>query len=104
MNATPAPQADVEMCERAVEAIYESLDGRELVNASGRARVAGLLEPLDAMPLQGRSPRLIQTLRLPDPIDASDLYWLTRRLVTLVPDLQAVSRAAGRNWRIPRWK
>jgi hypothetical protein len=36
---------------------------------------------------------LIDTLRLPNPIDAAILYWLTRRLLTLVPELQAMAIA-----------
>ena len=31
--------------------------------------------------------------KLPNPIDASRLYWLTRRLLTLVPELQAAELA-----------
>ena len=87
------PPSDAELCERAVQAIWRSLDEHDLVNEEIREELAAALEPLTALPLGGRPQRLISTLRLPDPIDASHLYWLTRRLLTLVPELQAVARA-----------
>lgn len=89
---TPLP-SEAEACERAVLAIWTSLDEEGLANTEIRQELASMLEPLGALPLDGRAERLIKTLRLPDPLDASQLYWLTRRLLTLVPDLQAMAAA-----------
>jgi len=90
-----AMPSDAELCERAVQAIWRSLDEHELVNKAVREELAVILEPLTRLSLGGRPQRLIDTLRLPDPIDPSRLYWLTRRLLTLVPDLQAAVNAGG---------
>lgn len=96
-NCTEAMTArsDVELCARAVLAIRRSLDRHDLVNERVRADLAGVLEPLTALSLGDRPKRLVSTLRLPDPIDASHLYWLTRRLLTFVPELQAVAGKRG---------
>ena len=94
--ALPAPLSDAELCERAVQAIWRSLDEHQLVDGEVREELAMVLEPLTALPLGPRAQRLIDTLRLPDPIDAAHLYWLTRRLLTLVPDLQATATALSR--------
>ena len=88
-----APLSDAELCERAVWAIWRSLDDHDLVDARVRGDLAAVLEPLTALPLGNRPQRLIDTLRLPDPLDPAILYWLTRRLLTLVPELQAVAIA-----------
>ena len=85
--------SDAELCERAVQAIWRSLDEHDLVDEQVRHELAMVLEPLTAMPLGDRPQRLINTLKLPNPIDASHLYWLTRRLLTLVPELQATATA-----------
>ncbi|WP_286616150.1 hypothetical protein [Variovorax sp. J22R115] len=85
--------SDAELCERAVQAIWRSLDDHDLVDEQVRQELAMVLEPLTALPLGDRPQRLINTLKLPNPIDASHLYWLTRRLLTLVPELQAVAMA-----------
>lgn len=87
--------SDAEQCERAVLAIWRSLDEHGLANQEERDELASLLEPLMALPLGGRLQLLIKRLRLPDPLDDSDLYWLTRRLLTLVPELQAIAAAGG---------
>ncbi|MBT2323757.1 hypothetical protein J7E62_15525 [Variovorax paradoxus] len=87
------PPSDAELCERAVLAIWKSLDEHDLVNEEIRDELATVLEPLTALPLGDRPQRLINTLRLPDPIDPAHLYWLTRRLLTLVPELQALANA-----------
>lgn len=92
--APTMPPSEAEPCERAVLAIWRCLDEQGLANTAIREELAAVLEPLIALPLDGRLERLIKTLRLPDPLDASQLYWLTRRLLTLVPELQAM--AAGR--------
>ena len=89
--ATAPPVA--ELCERAVQAIWRRLDEHDLVSEQVRDELAAVLEPLTAIPLGGRPQRLIKTLKLPNPIDASRLYWLTRRLLTLVPELQAAANA-----------
>ncbi len=95
--AFATPLSDAQLCERAVQAIWRSLDEHDLVDREVRDELAKVLEPLTALPLGDRPQRLIKTLRLPDPIDASHLYWLTRRLLTLVPELQAVANgSAGR--------
>lgn len=91
--ALPALLSDAELCERAVLAIWKSLDQHDLVDEEVRDELAMVLEPLTALPLGARAQRLIDTLRLPDPIDAAHLYWLTRRLLTLVPELQATVAA-----------
>ena len=88
-----APLSDSELCERAVQAIWHSLDVHDLVDEHVRADLAAVLEPLTALGCGARAQRLINTLRLPDPIDPSQLYWLTRRLLTLVPELQAEATA-----------
>lgn len=85
------PPSDVELCERAMLAIWRRLDEHDLVDERVRADLASVLEPLTALALGDRPQRLIKTLRLPDPIDASHLYWLTRRLLTFVPELQAMA-------------
>ena len=87
------PPSDAELCERAVQAIWRSLDEHDLVDEQVRAELAWVLQPLTALGLGERPQRLINTLRLPNPIDPSNLYWLTRRLLTLVPELQAVASA-----------
>ncbi|SDC26522.1 hypothetical protein SAMN05444679_10292 [Variovorax sp. CF079] len=89
------PPSDAELCERAVLAIWRSLDEHDLVDERVRADLAGVLEPLVALALGDRPQRLISTLRLPNPIDASHLYWLTRRLLTFVPELQAMAAKPG---------
>jgi len=89
----PSSLTDAELCERAVQAIWKRLDAHDLVDHEVRDQLADLLEPLAAFPLGGRPQRLIQALRMPDPIGASKLYWLTRRLLTLVPELQALEHA-----------
>ena len=83
----------VGQCERAVLAIWRSLDEHGLADEDVRDELASVLEPLTALPLDGRPQRLIKMLRMPSPLDASDLYWLTRRLLTLVPELQAAALA-----------
>ena len=85
--------SDAELCERAVQAIWRRLDAHDLVDEQVRADLATMLEPLTALDFGDRPQRLINTLRLPNPIDASRLYWLTRRLLTLVPELQAAATA-----------
>ena len=85
--------SDAELCERAVQAIWRSLDEHDLVDEQVRHELAMVLEPLTALPLGDRPQRLINTLKLPNPIDPSHLYWLTRRLLTLVPELQATAMA-----------
>lgn len=87
------PLSDAELCERAVQAIWRSLDGHDLVDEKIRDELASVLEPLTALAFGDRPQRLINTLRLSNPMDASQLYWLTRRLLTLVPELQAVANA-----------
>jgi hypothetical protein len=85
--------SDADLCERAVLAIWHSLDEHDLVDENVRQELATILEPLTHLALGDRPQRLIKTLRQPDPIDPSILYWLTRRLLTLVPELQATARA-----------
>lgn len=87
------PPSEAELCERAVRAIWHSLDEHDLVDEQVRGELAQVLEPLVALGLEARALRLIKTLRMPDPIDASHLYWLTRRLLTFVPELQAAANA-----------
>jgi hypothetical protein len=91
-----APPSEAELCERAVQAIWHSLDEHDLVDEQVRRELAAILEPLLALGLGERAQRLIKTLRLPDPIDASHLYWLTRRLLTFVPELQSTASALSR--------
>jgi hypothetical protein len=90
-----APPSDAALCDRAVEAIWKSLDDHDLVDGEVRDALATVLEPLTALPFGERPQRLINTLRLPDPIDPGNLYWLTRRLLTLVPELQAAASSAS---------
>ena len=90
MGAHLAAPPDAEFCERVVRAIWQRLDAHDLVDHAVREHLAELLDPLVALPLGGRPQRLVQALRMPDPIDAAQLYWLTRRLLTLVPELQAL--------------
>jgi len=87
------PPSDAGQCQRAVLAIWRSLDEQGLANEDVRDELASVLDPLTALPLGGRAQRLIKMLRKPSPLDASDLYWLTRRLLTLVPELQAEALA-----------
>ena len=87
------PPTDADLCERAVRAIWRCLDEHDLLDEHGRDDLAMVLEPLTALAFGDRPRRLINTLRLPNPIDASQLYWLTRRLLTLVPELQAAAVA-----------
>jgi hypothetical protein len=94
--ALAAPLSDAELCERAVQAIWRSLDEHELIDQAVRDELAMVLEPLTALPLGPQAQRLIDTLRLPDPIDPVHLYWLTRRLLTLVPELQATAVALSK--------
>ena len=91
-----APPSEAELCERAVQAIWHSLDEHDLVDEQVRRDLAAVLEPLIAIGLAERAQRLIKTLRMPDPIDASNLYWLTRRLLTFVPELQAAASTFSR--------
>jgi hypothetical protein len=91
-----APPSEAQLCERAVQAIWHSLDEHDLVDEQVRRDLATVLEPLIAIGLAERAQRLIKTLRMPDPIDASNLYWLTRRLLTFVPELQAAANAFSR--------
>ncbi|VTU20321.1 hypothetical protein [Variovorax sp. RA8] len=90
------PPSEAELCERAVEAIWHSLDEHDLVDEQVRRELAMVLESLGTVGLGERAQRLIKTLRLPDPIDASHLYWLTRRLLTFVPELQSAANALAR--------
>jgi len=92
-HSISAPSSEAELCDRAVQAIWRSLDEHNLVDEEVREGLAAVLEPLTAFPFGERPRLLINTLRLPDPIGASNLYWLTRRLLTLVPELQAAARA-----------
>lgn len=88
-EVVPASPAD--LCERAVEAIWRRLDQHDLLDEQIRGELALLLEPLTTLGFGDRPQRLIKILRLPNPIDPSHLYWLTRRLLTLVPELQAAA-------------
>ncbi|WP_221220708.1 hypothetical protein [Variovorax sp. Sphag1AA] len=85
------PSSQAEECERAVRAIWRSLDEHDLVDEQIRSELATLLECLAGLPLGNRPQRLIAVLRQPNPLDPSHLYWLTRRLLTLVPELQAIA-------------
>ena len=93
------PFSEAELCEHAVQAIWRCLEERDLVDEHVREELASVLAPLTALGFGERPQRLIKILRLPDPIAASHLYWLTRRLLTLVPELQAAAAAlkAGSN-------
>lgn len=91
-----APPSEAELCDRAVQAIWHSLDEHDLVDEQVRRELAVVLESLGAIGLGERAQRLIKTLRMPDPIDASHLYWLTRRLLTFVPELQSAANALAR--------
>lgn len=86
----PSPQAGE--CERAVRAIWRSLDEHDLVDEHVRSELATILESLAELPLGNRPQRLIAVLTQPNPLDPSHLYWLTRRLLTLVPELQAIAQ------------
>lgn len=99
LGDAPAPLSEAQICEHAVQAIWRCLEERDLVDEHVRAELASVLEPLTALAFGERPQRLIKILRLPDPIAASHLYWLTRRLLTLVPELQAAAVAlkAGSN-------
>lgn len=88
------PLSDAGLYERAVQAIWRSLDDHDLVDEQVRDDLAGVLEPLTDLEFGERPRRLIDTLRLPNPIDPSHLYWLTRRLLTFVPELQAAANAS----------
>jgi len=94
-GATP-PLTDAELCERAIQTIWRSLDQHDLVDEHVRDELASVLEPLATLSLGPLAQRLIDTLKLPNPVDASRLYWLTRRLLTLVPELQAAQSAFDR--------
>lgn len=85
------PPSDADLCERGVQAIWRCLDAHDLLDERGRGDLAEVLEPLTALAFGDRPRRLVNTLRLPNPIDASQLYWLTRRLLTLIPELQAAA-------------
>ena len=90
----PLPASQAGLCERAVWAIWRSLDEHDLVDEHVREDLATMLEPLTAFPLGNRPQRLISVLRQPNPLDPSHLYWLTRCLLTLVPELQALANSA----------
>lgn len=83
-----------QLCERAVEAIWRRLDGHDLLDEQVRDELATMLEPLTELALGDRPQRLIKVLRQPNPLDPSHLYWLTRRLLTLVPELQAAATSS----------
>ena len=80
-----------QLCDHAVYTIWRNLDKKGLGNETARAALAAVLDHVPKTILPERLPRLIKTLRLPDPMDASILYWLTRRLLTVVPELQAAA-------------
>ena len=88
-----APLSDAELCERAVRAIWRSVEHHDLLDEKARDELAALLESLAALDLGELPQRLIHTLRMPNPLDAAQLYWLTRRLLTLIPELQAAAAA-----------
>jgi hypothetical protein len=81
------------LCERAVRAIWRRLDEHDLVDEQARDELATILDSLAECSLGNRPQRLIAVLRQPNPLDPSHLYWLTRRLLTLVPELQAIARS-----------
>lgn len=80
--------SDAQRCEAAIAAIWRNLDKKGLCDKVARDALAAVLDQVPKLVLPDRLPRLITTLQLPDPIDASTLYWLTRRLLTVVPELQ----------------
>ena len=80
--------SEAQRCEAAVAAIWRNLDKKVLGEKVARDALAAVLDQVPKLVLPDRLPRLITTLQLPDPIDASTLYWLTRRLLTVVPELQ----------------
>lgn len=86
-----APLSHAQLCDRAVQAIWHILDEHNLLDEQVRGDLAAMLEPLAAPAFGDRPQRLIKILRHPNPIDPSHLYWLTRRLLTLVPELQAAA-------------
>ncbi|OUM02024.1 hypothetical protein [Variovorax sp. JS1663] len=86
-----APPSHAQLCERTVQAIWHILDEHDLLDEQVRSDLAAMLEPLAAPAFGDRPQRLIKILRQPNPIDPSHLYWLTRRLLTLVPELQAAA-------------
>ncbi|MEJ8853293.1 hypothetical protein WKW79_01860 [Variovorax robiniae] len=88
-----APPSDAELCEHAIKTIWRCTDAHDLVDEHVRAELVSVLEPLVALELGPLPQRLIEVLRLPNPVDASRLYWLTRRLLTVVPVLQAAEAA-----------
>ncbi|WP_218511620.1 hypothetical protein [Variovorax sp. dw_308] len=91
-----APPPDAVLCEHAIETIWRCLDAHDLVDEHVRAELVTVLEPLAALPLGPLPQRLIDALKLPNPVDASRLYWLTRRLLTVVPVLQEAETAFER--------
>ena len=92
--ADALPPSDAWLCKRAVHAIWRSLDEHDLLEEKPRVDLASILEPLIELEFGDRPRRLIDVLRLPNPLDPAHLYWLTRRLLTLVPELQAVANAS----------
>jgi hypothetical protein len=88
--------SDAQLCDYAVHAIWRSLDTQGLNDEAARAALAVVLDRVPKLALPERLPRLITTLRLTNPIDASTLYWLTRRLLTVVPELQAAATKMSR--------
>jgi hypothetical protein len=91
-----APPSAAQLCERAVQSIWRCLDERDLVDKQGRDELAAVLAPLTVLGFGEKPQRLISILSLPDPLDPAHLYWLTRRLLTLVPELQAVAAGSAR--------
>lgn len=81
--------SDAQRCEAAVAVIWRNLDKKGLSDKVARAALAAVLDQVPKLVLPNRLPRLITMLQLPDPIDASTLYRLTGRLLTVVPELQA---------------
>lgn len=97
--ATPS---DAELCEHAIKTIWRCTDAHDLVDEHVRAELIAVLEPLAALELGPLPQRLIEVLRLPNPVDASRLYWLTRRLLTVVPVLQEAEAAFEKRGNHPR--
>jgi hypothetical protein len=93
--------SDAELCEHAIETIWRCTDAHDLVDEHVRAELVAVLEPLAALDLGPLPQRLIDVLRLPNPVDASRLYWLTRRLLTVVPVLQAAEAAFNKRLNHP---
>ena len=91
-----APPSDAELCDHAIQTIWRCTDAHDLVDEHVRAELIAVLEPLAGLDLGPLPQRLIEVLRLPNPVDASRLYWLTRRLLTVVPVLQAAEAAFDR--------